>query len=259
MNKTHLLLATLCLIFFSHGVYAGKLYKWADENGEISFSDKVQPKDSRRERGRTISIKDAAKTPEQIQLLKRIEALQIIKKQLLTQQKAAAKFERSGKTIPHKNMANIQAAQEQYDKNQLEIADYELQKQQLTDLLASDKKRFKSLKSTSTQPEINTETVPSLMLGEINCDTSNCEEFWSKAQQFVTDNGSQITFLSDTLLLTETPNLGKDRGLPLTKINNEEQTTIVLDIRCANSKSGKRTCKNEQTIKLFGQFNLMNP
>ena len=75
MTKNYLLILTIILFSLSNSAIAGKLYKWIDENGEVSCSDKVPPKESRREReelnekGRTIAVKDAAKTPEQIQQL----------------------------------------------------------------------------------------------------------------------------------------------------------------------------------------------
>jgi len=316
MHKNTLLISTIILIITSNPAFAGKLYKWVDENGKISFSDKVPPEESRREReelnekGRTIVIKEAAKTPEQIQQLKKIADLQneqaailkeqlaldsallktfrteedidalikskvdmvdshisiaagqseTLKKQLILHQKAAANFERSGKKIPEKNLNNIASAKKQYDDNQQEIAAFKRQKQELKEQLIKDKSRLSVLKSQSTEtPIINTETIPSLFLGKLNCHQSMCDQLWEKATSFITEAGAIITYRSDKLILTKTPKLSKDRGLSLTKIKNQHDESIFLDVRCVDSKGGKATCKNTQTAQLIEKFNQLTP
>jgi len=315
IKKNHLLILILILFTLPNGAIAGKLYKWVDENGKISFSDKVPPKDARREReelnetGRTIAVKDAAKTPQQIAQLKKIVALQqtqetllqtqlaqdaallktfrskedidalaksklemidshisiadgqseILKKQLILHQKAAANFERSGKAIPKKNVSNIESAQSQFDKNQHEIADFKRRKSQLAEQLANDKSRFHTLKTQSTEtPRIHSETIPSLLLGELTCSTPSCDVLWAKAVSFIDKAGTKITYRSDNLILTKTPKLSKDRGISLTKIEDKNHTTVALDIRCADSKGGKATCKNEKTTQLVNEFNQLS-
>jgi len=316
MHKKTLLISTIILIITSNPAFAGKLYKWVDANGKISFSDKVPPEESRREReelnekGRTIVVKEAAKTPEQIQQLKKISDLQnkqtkilerqltldsallktfrteedidalikskvdmvdshlsiaagqseTLKKQLILHQKAAANFERSGKKIPEKNLKNIASAKKQYDDNQQEIAAFKRQKKELKEQLMKDKSRLSVLKSQSTEtPIINTETTPSLFLGELNCHQSMCDQLWEKATSFITEAGAIITYRSDKLILTKTPKLSKDRGLSLTKIKNQHDESIFLDIRCVDSKGGKATCKNTQTAQLTEKFHQLTP
>ena len=315
MIKKNFLILSIVLFTFSNSAIAGKLYKWVDENGKISFSDKVPPKESRREReelnqeGRTIAVKDAAKTSEQIQQLKRITALQkkqlallkaqlaldsallktfrseedinslakskldmidshisiatgqseILKKQLILHQKAAANFERSGKNIPQKNLSNIESAQAQFDKNQREISEFGLQKIQLRKQLAADKLRFNTLKTQPTEAaNINSKTIPSLFLGELKCN-KGCDTLWHKASSFISNSGAIITYRSDKLILTKTPRLSKDRGFSLTKVYNEHDVNIILDIRCADSKGGKATCKSKQTAELIEAFNQLSP
>ncbi|PHR50874.1 MULTISPECIES: DUF4124 domain-containing protein [Cycloclasticus] len=316
MRKKNRLILSILLLTLSNPTFAGKLYKWVDKNGKVSFSDKVPPEESKREReelneeGRIIAVKDAAKTPEEIQRLKEINHLQALqkellqsqlakdsallktfrteedidtlansklemlnshitiatsqsetlKKQLILHQAAAANFERSGKKIPQKNLSNIQSAQAQFDKNQQEIADFKLQKTQLSEQLANDKLRFNVLKTHSVEtPTIDSETIPSLVLGQLTCDANTCKTLWDKASSFITDAGTTIVYRSDELILTRTPRLSKDIGLSLTKVNNKAELNIMLDIRCANSKGGKATCKSEQTAQLIEQFNQLTP
>jgi len=310
-------LLLLCLIFIlSTSATAGKLYRWVDENGKVSFSDKVPPEHSRKEHsqlnesGRTIETKDAAKTPEQIALLKDIDALQEIqqkllseqlsrddallktfqsstdidtlaksksemvrshisiassqsdtlRKQLLLHQKVAASFELKGKKVPQKKLDNIKLSQEQFDKNQREIAGFEAQKVQISEQLIKDKARFKTLSSQSTKtPSIHQETVPSLVLGKLACSQENCEALWEKAQIFIKEQGQTIIYTSDNLVLTKTPKRGKDRGLSLTLLTKNEPRQIMLDIRCADSAAGKATCKSKKNQQLINTFLELTP
>lgn len=316
MHKNTLLISTIILIITSNPAFAGKLYKWVDENGKIFFSDKVPPEESRREReelnekGRTIVVKEAAKTPEQIQQLKKIADLQnkqtkiletqlaldsallktysseedidaltkskvdmidshiaitleqseTLKKQLILHQKEAANFERSGKKIPERNLANIESAKKQYDNNRQKIATFKLQKQLLKKQLIKDKLRLNELKAQPAEtPSINNETIPSPFLGELSCSESTCDQLWEKATSLITETGAKITYRSDKLILTKAPKLSKDRRLSLTKIKNQRDESIFLDIRCVDSKGGKATCKNTQNAQLIEKFNQLTP
>jgi|TARA_R110002095_G_scaffold29010_1_gene28721 hypothetical protein len=316
MTKNTFLILIITVLTFSNAANAGKLYRWVDENGKVSFSDKVPPKESKRERdvlnekGRVIATKDAAKTPEQIQQLKTINDLQAVKekllqtqlaqdsallntfqseadiealakskfamldshitiamgqsetlkKQLISQQQAAANFERLGKKIPDKTVSNIQSAQGQFDKNQNEIVSFKLQKIILEEQLSKDTLRFKTLTTLSKEtPKINSETIPNLVLGELVCKDINCQDLWQKACDFVAQQENiNIAFISDNLLLTTTPTFSSARGLSLTKINDGKHTKILFDVRCANSKGGKETCQSEKTTRLIEEFDRLD-
>jgi len=92
-QKTFLPLIFIALISTSlNSAYAKTLYRLIDEKGNVSYSDKIPPKDSQREhaalneKGRTILIREAAKTPEQILQLQKIRSLQKTKQALLEKQ-----------------------------------------------------------------------------------------------------------------------------------------------------------------------------
>jgi len=314
--KNILILLLLSLIFaLSTPVTAGKLYRWVDENGKVSFSDKVPPKYSRSKRsqlnesGRVIEVKDAAKTPEQIKLLKEINTLynvqqklldqqlardsallktfqstadidalakskfemveshiaiasgqsETLKKQLLLHQKVAAEFERKGKKIPQKTLNNIQSSQIQFDKNQGEIAAFERQKSAISEQRIKDNKRFNTLSTQSNKnPTLKQDTIPSLVLGRLDCPETACDILWEKAQVFISQQGQSIIYTSDNLVLSKTPKLGKDRGLSLTKITQGGAGHIMLDIRCADSAAGKATCKGDKNKQLVTKFQQLS-
>jgi hypothetical protein len=70
LRPQFLLLLVICCLPLSG--YAGKLYKWVDDEGHTHYSDKIPPSEARRARthldkhGVTVDQIDAAKTPQQI-------------------------------------------------------------------------------------------------------------------------------------------------------------------------------------------------
>jgi hypothetical protein len=74
--------------------YAGKLYKWVDDEGHTHYSDKIPPSEAKRarthldNRGVTIDKVDAAKTPEQIRRDAEVERLRREQERLAEKQRA---------------------------------------------------------------------------------------------------------------------------------------------------------------------------
>jgi len=91
------------------------------------------------------------------------------------------------------------------------------------------------------------------MLGELSCSTHTCASLWKKAGNFVKQH-SRVVFISDNLVLSKPPKLSKDRSLSLTKLKQDDQTRIILDMRCADSKGGKATCKSNDSQQLMDKF-----
>lgn len=315
MTKNTFLLLGLILFAISTSSSAGKLYRWVDENGKVSFSDKVPPKASRLEReelnkkGRTIAIKDAAKTPEQLEQLKKLKSLkkeqtellqkqvaqdeallktfqseadidalakskfdmvdshisiaisqsETLKKQLITHQQSAAEYERDGNKMPAKILANIQSAQQQFDKNQREILDFKSQKTAIEEQLSNDKLRFNTVKKQPSPPKtLEDDSTPSLFIGEITCSADSCISLWATANEFLNQNSdTALTFNSPALMLTASPKLSTQKALTLAKIKDNGATKMTLDIRCKDSKLGKENCKNKQTQELIERFNQL--
>ena len=77
-------------------VYA-KMYRWVDKDGNIYYSDKVPPNQSKLERnilnnkGRVVGTVRAAKTQEQIALEKRLEILRAEQEKIIARQKSKDK------------------------------------------------------------------------------------------------------------------------------------------------------------------------
>ncbi len=315
MKKSTSVTLILLMAFFSNLAISGKLYRWVDAQGNVSFSDKVPPKDSSRKRetlnesGRTIATKDAAKTPAQLKQAKKVLAVQqlqiklltkqlaqdsallktfqseadmdsqfnskismlnshisiaesqsdTLKKQLITHQKSAANYERNGKTIPTKTLSNIESSQGQFDRNRAEIAKLQHQKVDLKKQLILDKGRFKALTTQTNAPSaIDQNSISSLAMGEVYC-AQNCLELWRSASTFVASNSNMpIIYTSEHLLLTQNPRLSQQISLNLTKDKRVERTSIYLDLRCADSKGGKETCKSQRTSQIIHEFQQLS-
>ncbi len=80
------------MVAFQSSVHA-KMYRWVDKDGNVSYSDKVPPDQSKLERnvlndnGRVIDTVSAAKTQEQIDLEKRLAILRAEQKKIIDKQK----------------------------------------------------------------------------------------------------------------------------------------------------------------------------
>ena len=80
-----------CTLLYGPVAVAG-MYKWLDDEGEIHYGNSVPPefagKERRElnERGRTIKIHDAAKTPEEIAEAERLEAIRLEQERRVAEQ-----------------------------------------------------------------------------------------------------------------------------------------------------------------------------
>ena len=81
--------STLVSFTLLYGAMASAgMYKWVDDNGEVQYGDRIPPEyaDTERkkinERGRTIEVYEAAKTPEEIAEARRLKAVRLEQEKL---------------------------------------------------------------------------------------------------------------------------------------------------------------------------------
>jgi hypothetical protein len=84
-----------CFIFqCNQPVYAKKMYRWINEQGETIFSDQVPPEDSRyrreslNEKGRVVEVTEQAKTKDQQAMENRLNELKKAQEKIIAQQAA---------------------------------------------------------------------------------------------------------------------------------------------------------------------------
>lgn len=86
-------LACLLCLLNSQMVFAKKMYRWVDEQGNTFFSDQVPPEQSQYRRdslsktGRVLEVTDKAKTKEQMELEKRLAKLRSDQEKIIANQK----------------------------------------------------------------------------------------------------------------------------------------------------------------------------
>lgn len=94
MNKFLVLLLALSFSFVSTDVSAKKLYKWVDENGQVTYSDQVPPEQIKKEHeelnahGVVVEKVDDIKTPEEM------KAERVEKARLFEEKRQAKKLEK---------------------------------------------------------------------------------------------------------------------------------------------------------------------
>ena len=96
MNYPHAIFCSIALasLIAVSSPVAAKMYRWVDQSGNIYYSDKVPPRQSKLERkvlneqGRVIETVDAAKTDEQFALEKRLELLRKEQEKIIAKQKS---------------------------------------------------------------------------------------------------------------------------------------------------------------------------
>lgn len=87
-------LACFLYLCTSQAVFAKKMYRWVDENGETIFSDQVPPehsqyrRESLNEKGRVLEVTEQAKTKEQQAMDNRLNALKKAQEKIIAQQAA---------------------------------------------------------------------------------------------------------------------------------------------------------------------------
>lgn len=78
-------------------VQAKKMYRWVDENGKVYFSDLVPPdqvqhkRETMNEKARVLDVVEKAKTPEELEQQKRLEALRKEQEKIIAKQAASDK------------------------------------------------------------------------------------------------------------------------------------------------------------------------
>lgn len=94
MGLRNICIAILFCSVLPLNCYAGKLYKWTDDEGRTHYSDKLPPKETHRarshldEHGITVKKVDAAKTAEELRQEREEERLRVERQRVLEKQQA---------------------------------------------------------------------------------------------------------------------------------------------------------------------------
>lgn len=143
-------------------VDAKKMYRMVDENGNVYFSDQVPPEKAKNKRetlgedARVLNVLDKAKTPEQLEQQKKLDALRKEQEKIVAKQAANDKvllstfrnLEDMNRVLENKQLAfaaqqkviegNIQRYEQQLLQQQQQAADHERNGRKVPDKLLSE-------------------------------------------------------------------------------------------------------------------------
>ncbi len=307
----------LLLLVGIQNAYAKKMYRWEDESGRVIFSDQVPPdqiqhkREQLNEEARVVDVVEEAKTKEQIELEKRLEALRdeqekIIAKQkshdrvllstfrnvddmklalkgkmaaldaqrkvaegnqlrlelqLDQQQKQAASFERNGRKVPEKLLADITATKEQIDTVKIEIARHLEKRRSVRKEFETDIQRFIFLTESKAESSLlsdkSAEEKAANELGLFICDNpSQCDRAWEQARLFVTKYATTAGDIdTDKLIMRAPPKNDDDLSLSVSRMDvGENRQQIFLDIRCRHSTIGVELCAGPKVKRIRQSF-----
>ena len=317
LSKSYILITFLSLLLGGQSVFAKKMYRWIDEQGNVRYSDQYSPdqakhrRESLNEKAKVIGVTEKEKTKAQLELEKRLKRLrkqqeeiinkqkahdkvlrstfrniddmrmalngkmlaldgqrnvvqgnkERLEKQLQQQQKQAAQYERDGRKVPGKILAEISRSKEQIALAEDEVSRHLEKKKRARAEFEADIARFSFLtQSNSESRDLSRKTAENKAENELGlyiCQTiEQCDEAWSTARQFVsTYSTTGLEVETDKLIMSLAPYKDTDLSLSVSKMdldNNKKQ--IFLDIRCRKSSFGAELCQSAKAKKIRQSF-----
>jgi hypothetical protein len=292
------------------------MYRMVDENGNVYFSDQVPPsqvqlkREALNEKVRVLDVVEKAKTPEQIELQKRLDALRKVQEkiiakqhandkvllsnfrttedlhksmenklqafdsqgkviegnllryeqQLMQQQQQAAGYERNGQKVPEKILSEIATTKKLSELVKQELRQHMTERQKIEKEFKADLLRFQFLTQSDseakTTSKILADSNAANALGLFICENDvQCEKAWRFAAEFVAKYSTTAKDVeSDTLIMHAAPVKDDDLTLSVSKLLNEDQTQIFLDVRCKHSSIGNELCNSNRVKTLREGF-----
>lgn len=158
------MLLASALLAGAHPAHAKKLYRWVDEQGNITFSDQVPPdqvqhkRETLSKKGSVLDILERAKTPEERAKQKRLAELRQEQEKIIAKQAAADKV----LLATYRSLDDMERALE----NKLALMDG---KQRVIDgNLQRLKQQLHQQQTQAANQERNAQTVPEKLLQDIN-------------------------------------------------------------------------------------------
>jgi len=180
----------------------------------------------------------------------------------------AADLERSGQTVPPKLRRQIDEAQSQVQENLSFINEQRVEQGHVREEFAREMKRYARLKSVQQEKQRKAEVFAArgqavAMVGPeadnatVSCqDKAKCDAAWTLAKAYVEGAaGPAVQLATETLIMTYEPRRDDDIGMYVARYPATDGTArIVLELVCAESPGGARTCKGEAASKLRDGF-----
>lgn len=180
----------------------------------------------------------------------------------------AADLERSGQTVPPKLARQITDAQSQMQENLGFISEQRKDQDRVREEYAVEMKRFARLKALQMENQRKAELFAARgqavkMVGAkadnatVQCaDQKVCDGAWAVAKRYVGESaGEAIQLSTETLIMTYEPQRDEDIGMYVARYPETDGTArIVLELVCAETPGGAKTCKSDAAAKLRSGF-----
>ncbi|MBS3963260.1 MAG: DUF4124 domain-containing protein [Methylomonas sp.] len=186
--------------------------------------------------------------------------LQLLDKQLRSQQQQAADFERNGKTVPAKLLSDIDASKRQTDAVKQTIQRNQWERERYEADFKADIARFQFLTQGSeagnTSTDKSSNTAADDAIGLYLCkNADDCQQAWKIAAGFVDQHATTAKDVeTDSLIVRAAPLTDDDMSLSLSLIGNQHQQQIFLDIRCKASVIGSALCASHKAQAIRRSF-----
>jgi len=187
-------LLTLALTVFLQPVEAKKMYKWVDENGKISFSDKIPPSqvEYKREKinshAEVVEIIPKAKTKEEFAMEKRLNKLRRRQEKLITAQENHDK-------VLISTFRDLKGMKATYAKK---IAAFDAQRRVTENALERAKEYLVKQQGKAANHDKNNQVIPQDLLESIESTEKQIENIHLEIQKYIdTRNQAQKGFDAD--------------------------------------------------------------
>ena len=220
--RTTLFLACLICLVDSQTVFAKKMYRWVNENGETYFSDQIPPEQAKHSRaslsknGRVLEVTEKAKTKEQVEQENRLEELRNQQEKLIAKQKIHDKALLSTFRSKEDMLLAFQTKTETLNE----------QKNLIEGNLNRFTEQIKNQQKEAAVFERNAQTVPKKLLDEIKLTQNQIEQTRSVLRSHI-EKQNQIKKIDESdiarfLFLTQsTKDLASRAKIPSIKEANE--------------------------------------
>ena len=187
-------LLTLTLALFLQPVEAKKMYKWVDENGKVSFSDKIPPSEVEYKREKinrhadVVEIIPKAKTKEEFAMEKRLNILRRRQEKLIAAQK-------NHDRVLISTFRDLKGMRATYAKK---IAAFDAQRRVSENALDRAKEYLVKQQGKIAQHEINNQETPQTLLESLETTEKQIENIHLEIQKYInTRDGAQKGFDAD--------------------------------------------------------------
>jgi hypothetical protein len=180
--------------------------------------------------------------------------------QLEKQQEQAAEHERNARNVPEQLVAEIANSNQQIEDNRKDLGKLLAERQSTENEFKADMIRFGFLTQSKTDEKTSSKTLAASnavnALGLFICqDAERCDKAWKIAGEFVamhSTTGDDVE--TDKLIMRASPVKNDDLSLSVSKLQQNGQEQIFLDIRCKQSPIGAELCASQKVQEIRQGF-----